>query len=120
MIRHELLHLVNEYQKREGEQKDLSDLIELIPEELQKIKLNLNKHELMEQIHYRLKERIISYSIAKQKDRRREKMEIETAITTLNESLNTDNIFVGLMLMEIPKSKIRTFRVMALFSLCCS
>ena len=44
----------------------------------------------MEQIHYRLKEMIISYSIAKQKNRRREKMEIETVITNLNESLNTE------------------------------
>ena len=85
MIRHELLHLVNENQKREGEQKDLSDLHELSPEELQKIKLNINPHELMEQIHYRLKEMIISYSIAKQKNRRREKMEIETVITNQNE-----------------------------------
>ena len=44
----------------------------------------------MEQIQYRLKAEIISYSIAKQRDRRREKTEIETAISNLNESLKTE------------------------------
>ena len=76
--------------EKEGAQKDLSDLLELSPEKLQKIELDLNPHELMEQIHYRLKANIISYSIAKQKPRKREKTEIETVITNLNESLNTE------------------------------
>ena len=44
----------------------------------------------MEQIHFRLKAKIINYSIAKQKARKREKSEIETVITNLNESLNTE------------------------------
>ena len=86
MIRHELLHLVNE-NKNEREQKDLVDLHKLNPEELQRIKLNLNPHEIMEQIHYRLKERIIKYSISIQRERNREKEEIETKIPELNEEL---------------------------------
>ena len=69
MIRHELLHLVNENKN----ERDLVDLHKLNPEELQRIKLNLNPHEIMEQIHYRLKERIIKYSISKQRERNREK-----------------------------------------------
>ena len=67
MVRMELVHLVNEHQKREGEQKDIADLLEMSPQELQEIELNLNPHELKEQIHYRIEARIISYSIAKQK-----------------------------------------------------
>ena len=59
MIRHELRHLVNENKKKEGEHKDLADLHELSPEELQKVKLNLNPHEMMEQIHYRFKDKIV-------------------------------------------------------------
>ena len=51
MIRHELLHLVNE-NKKEGDNKDLADLHKLNQEELQGIKLNLNPHEMMEKIHY--------------------------------------------------------------------
>ena len=42
---------------------------------------------MMEQIHYRLKERIIDYSISKQKERRKEKTEIEQAIGELKEEL---------------------------------
>ena len=53
MIRHELLHLVNE-NKKEGEHKNLADLHKLNPEELQGIKLNINPHEMMDQIHYRI------------------------------------------------------------------
>ena len=44
----------------------------------------------MEQIHYRLKARIISYFIAKQKKRRDYKIEIQLAITKLNKSLNSE------------------------------
>ena len=72
MIRNELLHLVNE-NKHEREQKDQVDLHKLSPEELQGIKLKLNPHEMMEQVQYRLKERIIKYSISIQRERNREK-----------------------------------------------
>jgi peptide subunit release factor 1 (eRF1) len=58
-IKNELLHLVNENQTDE-EGKTLIDLDALNPEELQKVGLKLNPHEMMEQIHYRLKERIIN------------------------------------------------------------
>ena len=86
MIRNELLHLVNENQTYE-EPKTLIDLGALSPDELQKVELKLNPHEMMEQIHYRLKERIIDYSISKQKERRKEKTEIEQAIGELKEEL---------------------------------
>ena len=86
MIRNELIHLVNENQT-DKEQKSLIDLYTLSPEELQKVELKLNPHEMMEQIHYRLKERIINYSISKQKERRKEKTEIEQAIRELKEEL---------------------------------
>ena len=76
MIRNELLHLVNENQTDE-EGKTLTNLDALIPEELQKVGLELNPHEMMEQIHYRLKERIINYSISKQKGKKRGKNDIE-------------------------------------------
>ena len=42
---------------------------------------------MMEQIHYRLKERIIKYSIAKQKTRKLEKNGIENSIKELKEEL---------------------------------
>ena len=67
MIRKELLDLVIENQS-DDEQKSLTELHALNPEDRQNVKLNLNPHEMMEQIHYRLKRWIISYSIAKQKE----------------------------------------------------
>ena len=91
MIRHEVLHLVNE-NKKEGENKYLVDLHKLTPEELQGIKFNLNPHQMMEQIHYMLKDRIIKYSISIQKERKREKTEIETRIAELNEELKRETM----------------------------
>ena len=79
MIRNELLHLVNENQTDE-EGKTLTDLIALSPKDLQKIGLKLNPHEMMEQIHYRLKARIITYSKAKQEERKLEKNGVENSI----------------------------------------
>ena len=47
--------------------KDVVELVELSPQQLQEIELKLNPHELMEQIHYILKARIIKYLIAIQR-----------------------------------------------------
>ena len=91
MIRKELLDLVIENQS-DDEQKSLTELHALNPEERQKVKLNLNPHEMMEQIHYRLKKWIISYSIAKQKERRVEKAAIELEILELREELKAVTI----------------------------
>ena len=66
MIRNELQILVHENQTEE-EEKTLGDLLAMSPENLQKIGLKLNPHELMEQIRYRLKARIITYSKAHMK-----------------------------------------------------
>ena len=59
MIRTELMHIVYEHQTTEGPHKEVIYLIELSPQELQEIKLNLNPHELMEQIQYVLKAKIV-------------------------------------------------------------
>ena len=91
MIRYELLHLVNENQS-DDEQKSLIELDALNPEERQKVKLKLNPHEIMEQIHYRLKERIINYSITKQRERKGDKAAIEQEIMELNEELKVVTI----------------------------
>ena len=86
MIRTELLNLVIENQS-DDEQISIAELRALNPEGRQNVKLNLNPHEMMEQIHYRLKKCIISYSIAKQRERRLEKAGIEQEILELREEL---------------------------------
>ena len=91
MIRNELLDLVIENQSEE-EQQSIAELRALTPEERQKVKLTLYPHEMMEQIHYRLKKIIISYSIAIQRDRRTEKASIEQTIMTLKEELRSETI----------------------------
>ena len=91
MIRKELLDLVIENQS-DDEHKSLTELHALNPEERQNVKINLNPHEMMEQIHYRLKKWIISYSIAKQKERRLEKAAIEQEILELREELKAITI----------------------------
>ena len=91
MIRKELLDLVIENQS-DDEQKSIAELRALNPEERQNVKLNLNPHEMMEQIHYRLKKCIISYSIAKQRERRLEKAAIEQEILELREELKAITI----------------------------
>ena len=75
-----------------GSKKNLIDLHKLSPEELQGIELKLNPYEMMEQIHYRLKERIIKYSISIQRERTKEKKEIETKIKELKEGLEIETI----------------------------
>ena len=75
----------NIWLKSDKEQKSLI-------EERQKVKLKLNPHEIMEQIHYRLKERIIKYSISKQKERKVEKAAIEQEIMELKEELKVVTI----------------------------
>ena len=70
MIRKELMDIVYEHKKTGGNQKEVWDLMEMSPKELQEVELNLNPHELMEQIHFILKTKIIKYSIVKQKERK--------------------------------------------------
>ena len=55
----------------------------LSPKELQEVELNLNPHELMEQIHFILKTKIIKYSIVKQKERKDLKKHTELRIEGL-------------------------------------
>ena len=88
MIRYELLNLVIENQSEE-EHQSIAELRSLSPEERQKVKLILNPHELMEQIHYRLKKIIISYSIDIQRNRRKEKADTEQNIARLREELKS-------------------------------
>ena len=71
IIRKQLALIVEEYQINYEEKKNLGELIRLTPQQLQEIKLVLNPHETMEQIHYILKAKIIAYSIAIQKDRKK-------------------------------------------------
>ena len=59
------------------------------PKELQQIKMRLKPHELMEQIHYILKIRIIRYSVAVQRQRKYDQKETEMQIKTLNDELQT-------------------------------
>ena len=73
IIRKQLAIIVEEYQADDEERKTLGELIGLTPQQLQEVKLVLNPHETMEQIHFILKERIIAYSTAIQKDRKRKK-----------------------------------------------
>ena len=70
MIRTELMNIVYEHQTTEGPHKDAIDLMILSPQELQEIELNINQHELMEQIHYILKAKIVKYSITIQRKRK--------------------------------------------------
>ena len=86
MIRKQLRILVYENQTDE-ENKSLGELLAMSPENLQQIELRLNPHELIEQIHYRLKERIITYSKIKQEERKREKYRVESSIDVLKEEL---------------------------------
>ena len=90
IIRIELALIVNEYQNIDDEELTLTELLEMTPDQLQKVKLIINPHELMEQIHYALKARIIKYSIRVQKDRTRNKRETEKAIEELNEKLQDE------------------------------
>ena len=71
------MHIVHEHQINDGAKKDVVELVELSPQQLQEIELKLNPHELMEQIHYILKARIIKYSIAIQKHRKDTKKKTE-------------------------------------------
>ena len=80
IIRMELVHVVHEYQINDIVQKDVIYLVEMSPQQLQEIQLRLNPHELMEQIHYILKARIIKYSIAIQRQRTYDKKTTELEI----------------------------------------
>ena len=60
---------MHEYQSNYTEQQDIVDLIELSPQQLQEVEISLNPHELMEQIHYILKVRIVKFSIAVQRQK---------------------------------------------------
>ena len=71
IIKKHLAIIVQEYQVDDEERKTLGELANLTPQQLQEVKLVLNPHETMEQIHFILKERIIAYSTAIQKDRKR-------------------------------------------------
>ena len=62
------------------------------PKELQEVELNLNPHELMEQIHFILKTKIIKYSIVKQKERKDLKKHTELRIEGLKERLNLNTL----------------------------
>jgi len=92
IIRIELALIVSEYQNIDDEEKTLTELLEMAPDQLQKVKLILNPHELMEQIHFALKAKIIKYSIRIQKDRTRNKKEAEKTIRELNEKLQEETI----------------------------
>ena len=59
IVRLELVKIVHKYQTNDTEQKELIELLELSPQQLQELKIRLNPHELMEQIHYILKAQII-------------------------------------------------------------
>ena len=89
MIRMELMHIVYEHQIN---QKDLYELVGMSPQQLQEIELKLNPHELMEQIHYILKAKIIKYSKAIQKHRRDAKKTTELEIKLINEDLNSGTL----------------------------
>ena len=69
IVRKELVHIVHEHKINDVAKKDVVELVEMSPQQLQEIELRLNPHELMEQIHYILKARIIKYSIAIQRQR---------------------------------------------------
>ena len=88
MVRMELLNLVIENQS-EDEQKSIAEIRALTQEERQRVKLTLNPHEMMEQIHYRLKKIIVSYSISTQRERTKEKGEVEQEIVKLGEELKS-------------------------------
>ena len=90
IVRIELAIIVNEYQNNDDEQLTLTELLEMTPGQLQKVKLIINPHELMEQMHYVLKARIIKYSMKVQKDRTRNKRETEKTIKELNEELQSE------------------------------
>ena len=92
IIRIELALIVSEYQNIDDEERTLTELLEMAPDQLQKVKLILNPHELMEQIHFALKAKIIKYSIRIQKDRTRNKKEAEKTIRELNEKLQEETI----------------------------
>ena len=48
IVRMELVHIVHEHQINDGAKKDVGELVELSPQQLQEIELKLNPHELME------------------------------------------------------------------------
>ena len=77
MVRMELMNIVYEHQIN---QKDAYELVGMSPQQLQEIELKLSPHELMEQIHYILKAKIIKYSKAIQKRRRDAKKTTELEI----------------------------------------
>ena len=92
MIRKELMDIVYEHQTAGGNHREAIDLMIMSPKELQEIKLNLNPHELMEQVHYILKTKIIKYFIATQRKRKDLKRQTELEITGINERLNSDTL----------------------------
>ena len=55
------------YLKDGDNHKEVTDLMSMSPKEMQEVELKLNPHEIMEQVHYILKTKIIKYSIATQK-----------------------------------------------------
>ena len=78
--------------KTGGNHKEIWDLMMMSPKELQEVELNLNPHELMEQIHFILKTKIIKYSIVKQKERKDLKKQTELGIEGLKERLNLNTL----------------------------
>ena len=114
------------------EQIHLMDLLEMNPKQLQEVKLSLNPHELMEQIHYILKARIIKYSIAIQRQRTHNKKETEKNIRDMNEGLQSETltqkqkreIQEKLIEKEATLKKmeehLKAYTVLHLFFLCCS
>ena len=92
MIRTELMHIVYEHQKTTNDHKEVTDLMNMSQKELQEVEINLNPHELIEQIHYILKTKTIKYSIRKQQDRKKQKANTEAVITGLHEKLNSNTL----------------------------
>ena len=92
IVRLELVKIVHKYQTNDTEQKELIELLELSPQQLQELKIILNPHELMEQIHYILKARIIKYSIAIQRQKTFNKRETEEKIKAMNEELQAGTL----------------------------
>ena len=85
------INIVHEHQMTNTGQKDLIELTDLSTQELQQINFNLNPHELMEQIHFILKVRIIKYSVGEQRQRKYDQKETEMQIKALNEELQAGN-----------------------------
>ena len=70
LIKNRLILIVHEFQLDDVNPKTIQELANLTPSELQKIPITLNPQELMEQINYTLKAKVIKYSINLQKERK--------------------------------------------------